>query len=91
MFPEGGGGANNITYAVYKLISDIVLNFWIKFGLCVTQLLAKNPEERLGCGAGGVLDIKDHVFFKDLNFRRLEAGMLAPPFVPNVSKTVPDF
>ncbi|KAI5099707.1 G protein-coupled receptor kinase 5-like isoform X2 [Silurus meridionalis] len=46
-------------------------------------LLAKNPEERLGCGAGGVNEVKDHVFFKDINFRRLEAGMLDPPFVPN--------
>ncbi|TSM28150.1 G protein-coupled receptor kinase 5 [Bagarius yarrelli] len=46
-------------------------------------LLAKNPEERLGCCAGGVTDIKNHVFFKDINFRRLEAGMLPPPFVPN--------
>lgn len=55
------------------------------------QLLAKKPEERLGCGAGGVNDIKDHVFFKDINFRRLEAGMLEPPFVPNVSKTVTSF
>ncbi|MCI4388072.1 hypothetical protein PGIGA_G00081340 [Pangasianodon gigas] len=46
-------------------------------------LLAKNPEERLGCGEGGASDIKDHVFFKDINFRQLEAGMLTPPFVPN--------
>ncbi|XP_060764549.1 G protein-coupled receptor kinase 5 isoform X2 [Neoarius graeffei] len=46
-------------------------------------LLAKNPEERLGCGSGGASDIKDHVFFKGINFRWLEAGMMAPPFVPN--------
>lgn len=65
-----------------------MLKCLIDFGLCVTQLLAKKPEERLGCGAGGVSEIKDHVFFKDINFRRLEAGLLDPPFVPNVSKSL---
>ncbi|XP_053501456.1 G protein-coupled receptor kinase 5 isoform X1 [Ictalurus furcatus] len=55
---------------------------WDTKDIC-QALLAKNPEERLGCGIGGANDIKNNVFFKDINFRRLEAGMLEPPFVPN--------
>lgn len=29
--------------------------------------------------------MKRHPFFRNMNFKRLEAGMLDPPFVPDVS------
>ncbi|XP_067851160.1 rhodopsin kinase grk7a isoform X2 [Heptranchias perlo] len=44
--------------------------------------LAKNLEERLGCRGSGSLLIK-HNFFKSINFQRLEAGLIDPPFVPD--------
>ncbi|XP_076876755.1 G protein-coupled receptor kinase 5 [Brachyhypopomus gauderio] len=46
-------------------------------------LLAKNPKERLGCEGGGAAAVKSHVFFKGINFRLMDAGMLVPPFVPD--------
>ncbi|NWR36497.1 GRK5 kinase, partial [Tachuris rubrigastra] len=46
-------------------------------------LLAKDPRERLGCGAGGAAEVKHHPFFRTINFKRLEAGIMAPPFVPD--------
>ncbi|XP_072514440.1 G protein-coupled receptor kinase 5 [Salminus brasiliensis] len=46
-------------------------------------LLTKNPKERLGSNLDGAAAVKAHAFFKDINFRRLEAGMLDPPFVPD--------
>lgn len=50
------------------------------------QLLAKSPLARLGGKAGrhGAALIKQHPFFQQLNWRRLEAGMVEPPFVPDV-------
>uniref|UniRef100_A0A4W4H9M3 G protein-coupled receptor kinase n=1 Tax=Electrophorus electricus TaxID=8005 RepID=A0A4W4H9M3_ELEEL len=50
--------------------------------ICET-LLAKNPKERLGCQGGGASAVKAHVFFRGINFRLMEAGMLAPPFRPD--------
>lgn len=51
----------------------------------VLQLLCKDPLERLGCRGAGAKEVKEHPLFKHLNFRRLEAGMLDPPFKPDVS------
>ncbi|XP_039285896.1 G protein-coupled receptor kinase 5 [Nilaparvata lugens] len=49
------------------------------------QLLRKSPKTRLGCHCGryGAREIKQLDFFKCLNWKRLEAGMLEPPFVPD--------
>lgn len=52
------------------------------------QLLAKSPHQRLGGKAGrhGASAVKQHAFFQPhINWRRLEAGMIDPPFVPDVS------
>ncbi|XP_041936886.1 G protein-coupled receptor kinase 5 isoform X2 [Alosa sapidissima] len=48
-----------------------------------SKLLAKNPSQRLGCQLEGAAEVKGHPFFKDVNFRLLEAGMLKPPFQPD--------
>lgn len=49
------------------------------------QLLKKSPKSRLGCHCGryGAREIKQHEFFKCINWKRLEAGMHEPPFVPD--------
>lgn len=49
----------------------------------LTGLLQKKPEHRLGCGPRGVEEIKAHQFFETIDWGRLEAGYLDPPFVPN--------
>ncbi|XP_063298347.1 rhodopsin kinase GRK7 [Pelobates fuscus] len=46
--------------------------------------LAKNPEQRLGSRSNDD-DPRKHPFFKSINFQRLEAGMVDPPFVPDPS------
>lgn len=47
-------------------------------------LLAKKSEERLGSRTNDD-DPRKHSFFKTINFQRLEAGMVDPPFVPDPS------
>ncbi|XP_043268503.1 G protein-coupled receptor kinase 2 isoform X1 [Venturia canescens] len=49
------------------------------------QLLKKNPKHRLGCKSGryGAKEVKLHAFFQCLNWKRVEAGMTEPPFIPD--------
>lgn len=51
------------------------------------QLLAKSPANRLGGKSGrmGAGIVKQDAFFQCINWRRLEAGMIEAPFVPDVS------
>ncbi|KAG8135556.1 hypothetical protein E2320_008572, partial [Naja naja] len=46
------------------------------------MLLSKDVKQRLGC-QDGAAEVKSHPFFKSMNFKRLQAGMLEPPFVPD--------
>lgn len=47
------------------------------------NLMQKKPEQRLGCGPKGIDEIKEHLFFKSIDWGLLEAGYIDPPFVPN--------
>lgn len=48
----------------------------------VTKLLDPNPASRLGCGCRGVDEIKDHPFFKDINWTDVYMKRIRPPFIP---------
>ncbi|XP_019740927.1 G protein-coupled receptor kinase 5 isoform X1 [Hippocampus comes] len=48
-----------------------------------SQLLVKDPKRRLGCQTSGGRDVQAHPFFKEINFRMLEAGLLGAPFKPD--------
>ncbi|CAO1435379.1 unnamed protein product [Diamesa serratosioi] len=49
------------------------------------QLLVKTVKARLGCrnGRHGAREVKLHTFFNSINWKRLEAGMIEPPFMPD--------
>ncbi|KAJ8317080.1 hypothetical protein KUTeg_004984 [Tegillarca granosa] len=48
-----------------------------------SQLLQKNPENRLGCSEAGAKSIKSHPFFKSVNFTCLQKCLCEPPFKPD--------
>ncbi|KAK5900341.1 hypothetical protein CgunFtcFv8_025305 [Champsocephalus gunnari] len=70
-----------------RRIQNQPLEFGEKFGKSVknlcSSLLNKDPSERLGCLASGGKDVQDHRFFRKVNFRMLEAGLVEPPFKPD--------
>lgn len=48
-------------------------------------LLSKSVSSRLGCSSGrhGVREVKIHSWFNSVNWRRMEAGRVKPPFEPD--------
>ncbi|TSP68531.1 G protein-coupled receptor kinase 6 [Bagarius yarrelli] len=71
---------------VERLVKEVTEEYSSKFSedaksLC-KMLLAKDPNERLGC-QGGATEVKAHSIFRSINFKRLEAGMLEAPFIPD--------
>ncbi|XP_017060522.1 ribosomal protein S6 kinase 2 beta [Drosophila ficusphila] len=49
-------------------------------------LFKRNPQNRLGAGTQGILDIKAHCFFATIDWVRLERKQVRPPFIPAVSR-----
>ncbi|MBN3320602.1 GRK6 kinase, partial [Atractosteus spatula] len=72
---------------VERLVKEVEEEYSSKFSeeaksLC-RVLLVKDPSERLGCRGGGASEVKAHPLFRSINFKRLEAGMLEAPFIPD--------
>lgn len=44
----------------------------------------RNPKIRLGAGSDDAQPIKDHPFFKKIDWEKLEARELTPPFKPKI-------
>ncbi|EFA81478.1 putative protein serine/threonine kinase [Heterostelium album PN500] len=51
----------------------------------ITALLIKDPKKRLGCDGNGTQKIKQHPFFKSIQWRKLEAREIEAPFVPKTT------
>lgn len=49
--------------------------------LCLLQV---NPEKRLGCGPGGINEIKAHRWFSRINWNALAAKQLPAPIQPRL-------
>ncbi|XP_041666793.1 G protein-coupled receptor kinase 5-like isoform X2 [Cheilinus undulatus] len=80
-------GEHPKTSEMERRINTEMEEYGDKFGkatkkIC-SSLLKKDPSERLGCGSLGGREVQLNPFFKKINFRMLEAGLVQPPFTPD--------
>ncbi|EJK48911.1 hypothetical protein THAOC_32255 [Thalassiosira oceanica] len=47
-------------------------------------MLTKRPADRLGCLAGGYRDVKQHLFFRQVNFTKLVKRQIKAPWRPEI-------
>lgn len=53
---------------------------------CVPPVhLQVNPQKRLGCGPGGIQEIKNHIWFCRINWDALTAKQLPAPILPRLT------
>ena len=50
----------------------------------INKLLVKDPKQRLGAGDGGVEKLKQHPYFKSINWDDLKELKVTPPFIPEI-------
>ena len=51
-------------------------------------LLHKDPKKRLGNGKNGIKNIKDHEFFREINWDALLKKEMEPPFKPKCENEI---
>lgn len=67
---------------------------WMALSNASIDLLARtlvpDPDQRLGCLAGGINDLKQHPFFGNhsMDFEKLQEKQVQPPWVPDVENSL---
>jgi len=73
---------------IYQKILRGKITFPVSFGKnakdLVAKLLVANPTARLGCLKRGGRDVREHPFYKPLDFGELEAKKPKAPFIPTI-------
>ena len=52
----------------------------------INKLLVIDPKKRLGAGKGGIEKLKQHPYFKNVNWEDLGQLKVTPPFIPEIKE-----
>ena len=79
---------NNLNLSLYKNKLTFLHTSSRNAENFVTSLLVFNPQQRLGYGGNGINNIKNHAFFKGVDWDRALKKEYRPPFVPKLSNNL---
>ncbi|RCV44927.1 hypothetical protein SETIT_9G414100v2 [Setaria italica] len=83
--PFVGGNRDKIQQKIVKEKIKLPTYLSSEVHSLLKGLLHKEAGRRLGSGTGGSDEIKNHKWFKSINWKRLEARQIQPSFRPNVA------
>ena len=72
----------NIDLNIYNKPIQMLNNFSNEAKLFLNEILVVNPIKRLGYGKKGIENIKNHIYFKDINWDDVYNQKINPPFIP---------
>jgi len=83
--PFFGGNRDKIQQKIVKEKMKLPTYLSSEVHSLLKGLLHKEAGRRLGSGPGGSDEIKNHKWFKAVNWKKLEARQIQPSFCPNVA------
>ena len=81
-FRQNGGNKQEINERAMHSTVSFPSDFPADARSVVQALLTRDPSQRLGCGPGGVADVKKHAFFAPVDWDALADHKVSPPLKP---------